>query len=52
MLGQYMLLADVVRGETPAIPDFVMAGLAALVYSLVFVYGASRLMKREGIIFS
>jgi len=52
MLGQHMLLADVVRGETPAIPDFVMAGLAALVYSLVFVYGASRLMKREGIIFS
>ena len=52
MLGQHMLLTDVVRGETPAIVDFAMAGASALVYSLVFVYGASQLMKRERIIFS
>ena len=52
MLGQHMLLTDVVRGETPAITDFAIAGLCALVYSLVFVYGASRLMQRERIIFS
>lgn len=52
MLGQHMLLTDVVRGETPAIVDFALTGLSALVYSLIFVYGASRLMKRERIIFS
>jgi sodium transport system permease protein len=52
MLGQHMLLTDVVRGEAPAMTDFLFAGLSAMMYSLVFVYGASRIMKRERIIFS
>jgi len=52
MLGQHMLLTDVVRGETPEIIDFLLAGLSLLFYSLLFVYGASQLMKRERIIFS
>jgi len=52
MLAQHMLLTDVVRGDTPAIADFMIAGVSALAYSLIFVYGASQLMKRERIIFS
>ncbi|MFT5322019.1 MAG: sodium transport system permease protein [Pseudohongiellaceae bacterium] len=52
MLGQHMLLTDVVRGETPEIIDFLLAGLTLLFFSLLFVYGASQLMKRERIIFS
>ena len=52
MLGQHMLLADVVRGETPAIADYLVAGGSVLVYSLIFVYGAAQLFKREKIIFS
>lgn len=52
MLGQHMLLTDVVRGETPAILDFLLAALSLLVFSLVFVWGAAQLIKRERIIFS
>lgn len=52
MLGQHMLLTDVIRGESPAITDFLVAGLSLFVYSMVFVYGASRLIRKERIIFS
>lgn len=52
MLGQHMLLTDVVRGETPEILDFTLAALSLLVYSLIFVYGAAQLFKRERIIFT
>ena len=52
MLGQHMLLTDVVRGEPPDIMDFIIAGGSVLVYSLIFVYGAARLIKQEKIIFS
>jgi hypothetical protein len=52
MLGQHMLLTDVVRGDTPEIIDFLVAGFSLLGYSLIFVYGAAQLFKRERIIFS
>lgn len=52
MLGQHMLLTDVVRGDTPDIIDFVLAGLSLLIYSMIFVYGAAQLFKRERIIFT
>ena len=52
MLGQNMLLADVVSGRTPAMPDFVLAGICLLVWSAGFIALASRLLKRESIIFS
>ncbi len=52
MLGQNMLLADVVSGRTPAMPDFVLAGICLLAWSAGFIALASRLLKRESIIFS
>ncbi|MEX2366939.1 MAG: ABC transporter permease [Pseudohongiellaceae bacterium] len=52
MLGQHMLLADVVSAKTPEILDFAIAGLAVFLCSLLFIYGASELLKRERIIFS
>lgn len=52
MLGQHMLLTDVVRGETPPLVDFLIAGLSLFCYSMMFVYGAAQLFKRERIIFS
>jgi sodium transport system permease protein len=52
MLGQHMLLTDVIRGETPAITDFLIAGISLFVYAMMFVYGATQLIKKERIIFS
>lgn len=52
MLGQNMLLADVVSGRTPAMIDFVLAGICLLVCSALFVGFASHLLKRDGIVFS
>ena len=52
MLGQHMLLTDVVRGETPAIVDFLTTGVALFLYSMIFLYGAAQLFKKERIIFS
>jgi len=52
MLGQNMLLADVASGRTPAMLDFVLAGICLLIWSAVFIAMASRLLKRESIIFS
>ena len=52
MLGQHMLLNDVVRGEAPGITDFVVAGVSLFIYSMFFVYAASRLIRKERIIFS
>jgi len=52
MLGQHMLLTDVVRGETPEIIDFILAGTSLLFYSMIFIFGASQLMKKERIIFT
>ncbi len=52
MLAQHMLLTDVVRGETPEIIDFILAGTSLLFYSMLFIFGASQLMKKERIIFT
>jgi sodium transport system permease protein len=52
MLGQNMLLNDVVSGRTPPMFDFVLAGICLLVWSAAFIAMASRLLKRESIIFS
>lgn len=52
MLGQNMLLADVASGRTPAMLDFVLAGICLLVWSAAFIAMAARLLKRESIIFS
>lgn len=52
MLGQHMLMEDVLSGRTPPILDFVLAGLTLVVFAFIFVYGATALFKRERIIFS
>jgi len=52
MLGQHMLLTDVVRGETPSLPDFMVAGISLFLFSMLFLYGAAQLFKRERIIFN
>lgn len=52
MLGQNMLLADVASGRTPAMLDFVLAGVCLLIWSAAFIAMAARLLKRESIIFS
>jgi len=52
MLGQHMLLTDVVRGDTPEIIDFILAGMSLLFYSMIFIFGASQLMIKERIIFT
>jgi len=51
MLGQNMLLADVVSGRTPAFFDLLLAALTLLLWSGVLVACSTRLLKRERIIF-
>jgi sodium transport system permease protein len=52
MLGQNMLLTDVLSGRPPALADIALAVVALLAWSFVFVALASSLLKRERIIFS
>ena len=52
MLGQHMLLADVVAGKNPPLFDFAVAAVSVVLFSLVFIYGATLVFKRERIIFS
>lgn len=52
MLGQNMLLTDVLSGRPPALLDMALAVLALLFWSMVFVSLATRMLKRERIIFS
>ena len=52
MLGQNMLLTDVLSGRPPAFADIALAVVALLVWSLLFILLATRMLKREGIIFS
>lgn len=52
MLGQNMLLTDVVSGRTPAFTDMAVAALTLLLWGLVFAALAARLLRRERIIFS
>jgi len=52
MLGQHMLLADVVAGKNPPLFDFAVAAVSVVLFSLMFIYGATLVFKRERIIFS
>lgn len=52
MLGQHMLLADVVAGKNPPLFDFAAAAVSVVLFSLIFIYGATLVFKRERIIFS
>ncbi len=52
MLGQNMLLTDVLAGKPPAFIDVALAVVALLFWSLVFIMLATRMLKRERIIFS
>ncbi len=51
ILGQHVLLADVLGGKTPHLIWFGVAGLSALVAGLVCVYLTTRLFHKEKIIF-
>jgi sodium transport system permease protein len=52
MLGQNMLLTDVLGGRPPAVADIVLAVVALLGWSLLFILLATRMLRRERIIFS
>lgn len=52
LLGQNMLLTDVVSGRTPAMTDFLLAGLCLLAWAAVFIALASRQLKRERLLYS
>lgn len=52
MLGQNMLLADVVAGRSPPVTDFLLAGLTVLLCSFIFMTLAARVFMRERIIFT
>lgn len=52
LLGQNMLLTDVVSGRTPAMGDFLLAGLCLMVWAAVFILLAARLLKRERLLYS
>lgn len=52
MLGQNMLLTDVLSGRPPALLDMALAVAALLCWSLVFIVLATKMLKRERIIFS
>src|SRR5690349_20872021 len=52
MLGQNMLLTDVLSGRPPALPDMALAVAALLFWSLVFIVLATKMLRRERIIFS
>lgn len=52
MLGQSMLLTDVVSGRMPAFADMALAALTLLVWGIIFAACAARLLRRERIIFS
>lgn len=52
MLGQNMLLTDVLGGKAPAFVDVALAVVALLIWSAVFLMLATKMLKRERIIFS
>ena len=52
MLGQHMLLTDVVRGETPEVIDFIVAAAVVFGISLLLMAASAHLIKQERIIFS
>lgn len=52
LLGQNMLLTDVVSGRTPAMGDFLVAGHCLLAWAAGFVLLATRQLKRERLLYS
>ena len=52
MLGQTMLLDDVIGGRQPALLDFILSAAMVLLCSLVFILLAAQVFKREHIICS
>lgn len=52
LLGQNMLLTDVVSGRIPAISDFLVAGLCLLLWAAVFIGLATFQLKRERLLYS
>ncbi len=51
ILGQYVLLIDVLGGKDPNPISFVLAAVSSLAASLVLVYLTTRLFRREKMIF-
>jgi sodium transport system permease protein len=51
LLGQQVLLMDVLRGEPTSALDFVLAGLSAAAFAVVCLLINARLFEREKIIF-
>ena len=52
ILGQQVLLADVLGGRTPGLIPFLIAGGGAVAVSLILVRLTTELFKHERIIFS
>lgn len=52
LLGQNMLLTDVVSGRTPALPDFLVAACSLALWAALFITLATRLIKQERLLFS
>jgi sodium transport system permease protein len=52
MLAQNMLLTDVVSGRNPPMLDFAMAAAVLILWSLLLIFLATRLLSRERVIFS
>jgi sodium transport system permease protein len=52
LLGQNMLLTDVVSGRTPAMTDFVLAACSLALWAALFIALATHLIKRERLLFA
>jgi sodium transport system permease protein len=51
ILGQHLLLNDVLGGKNPGLRAFVLAALSAFAASLILVYLTTRLFRKEQVIF-
>jgi sodium transport system permease protein len=51
IVGQYVLMSDVLGGKMPSVPAFLLAGSMALAAAIVFVRLTTGLFRRERIIF-
>jgi hypothetical protein len=51
VLGQHLLLGDVMGGKDPGMFAFGLAALSAFAASLVLVYLTTRLFRKEKVIF-
>ena len=51
IIGQHLLLNDILGGKQPGALPFVLAGVSALTLGLVMVYLTTRLFQKESVIF-